>query len=145
MIRRPPRSTLFSLHDALPISHPVGPAGDDHFARLDVREQWWGARADGVGLGRADALDRHGVGVERADTAARDSALLGGTTEGPEARSDKELDAQTQQTHRGEQSRVNGTTCSLSLYTPVRSEEHTSELQSQSNLVCRLLLEKKKT
>src|SRR2546430_16639253 len=40
------------------------------------------------------------------------------------------------------------------LYTPVmtpelapvllRSEEHTSELQSQSNLVCRLLLEKKK-
>src|SRR2546430_10196226 len=28
--------------------------------------------------------------------------------------------------------------------TAVRSEEHTSELQSQSNLVCRLLLEKKK-
>src|SRR5688572_30878947 len=38
-----------------------------------------------------------------------------------------------------------------SMYTPIlfpgcpgRSEEHTSELQSQSNLVCRLLLEKKK-
>src|SRR2546430_4782084 len=30
-------------------------------------------------------------------------------------------------------------TCALK-----RSEEHTSELQSQSNLVCRLLLEKKK-
>src|SRR5256886_2876315 len=29
-------------------------------------------------------------------------------------------------------------------YAVVRSEEHTSELQSQSNLVCRLLLEKKK-
>src|SRR3989475_7495245 len=28
--------------------------------------------------------------------------------------------------------------------TLLRSEEHTSELQSQSNLVCRLLLEKKK-
>src|SRR2546427_5322182 len=28
--------------------------------------------------------------------------------------------------------------------TAPRSEEHTSELQSQSNLVCRLLLEKKK-
>src|SRR5262249_58104082 len=27
---------------------------------------------------------------------------------------------------------------------PVRSEEHTSELQSLTNLVCRLLLEKKK-
>src|SRR2546430_10083077 len=32
--------------------------------------------------------------------------------------------------------RIASTTC--------RSEEHTSELQSQSNLVCRLLLEKKK-
>src|SRR2546430_11411521 len=31
-----------------------------------------------------------------------------------------------------------------SLRIPVRSEEHTSELQSQSNLVCRLLLEKTK-
>src|SRR5688572_32313854 len=30
------------------------------------------------------------------------------------------------------------------LYIRERSEEHTSELQSQSNLVCRLLLEKKK-
>src|SRR5205085_5918835 len=30
------------------------------------------------------------------------------------------------------------------LEAPDRSEEHTSELQSQSNLVCRLLLEKKK-
>src|SRR2546427_6238365 len=30
------------------------------------------------------------------------------------------------------------------LYVAFRSEEHTSELQSQSNLVCRLLLEKKK-
>src|SRR2546430_12699078 len=29
-------------------------------------------------------------------------------------------------------------------YGTKRSEEHTSELQSQSNLVCRLLLEKKK-
>src|SRR2546430_4082281 len=29
-------------------------------------------------------------------------------------------------------------------FTGNRSEEHTSELQSQSNLVCRLLLEKKK-
>src|SRR2546430_6326790 len=36
--------------------------------------------------------------------------------------------------------------CGLSKSTSgcVRSEEHTSELQSQSNLVCRLLLEKKK-
>src|SRR2546430_7473495 len=32
----------------------------------------------------------------------------------------------------------------LSEFFAMRSEEHTSELQSQSNLVCRLLLEKKK-
>mgnify|MGYP006982497342 CR=1 FL=1 len=30
-------------------------------------------------------------------------------------------------------------------YLPKRSEEHTSELQSQAYLVCRLMLEKKKT
>src|SRR2546428_4684610 len=34
--------------------------------------------------------------------------------------------------------------CSRSALCPVRSEEHTSELQSRSDLVCRLLLEKKK-
>src|SRR2546430_12373070 len=71
MIRRPPRSTLFPLHDALPIS-------------LDTSA---------------------GFGVSAA-------------------------------------------VCSLHTTTGVitnpRSEEHTSELQSQSNLVCRLLLEKKK-
>src|SRR2546430_12645236 len=32
----------------------------------------------------------------------------------------------------------------LMIISGLRSEEHTSELQSQSNLVCRLLLEKKK-
>src|SRR5256886_11413954 len=37
--------------------------------------------------------------------------------------------------HRSNRPRLSGTS---------RSEEHTSELQSQSNLVCRLLLEKKK-
>src|SRR2546430_12045641 len=31
------------------------------------------------------------------------------------------------------------------IFNEERSEEHTSELQSQSNLVCRLLLEKKKS
>src|SRR5688572_31201296 len=33
--------------------------------------------------------------------------------------------------------------CPSGCSAPDRSEEHTSELQSQSNLVCRLLLEKK--
>src|SRR2546430_16513246 len=46
--------------------------------------------------------------------------------------------------HRGRsRCRWFGMGCSESPIGP-RSEEHTSELQSQSNLVCRLLLEKKK-
>src|SRR5688572_31981915 len=40
---------------------------------------------------------------------------------------------------------VRGMGVADSVSTSTRSEEHTSELQSQSNLVCRLLLEKKKT
>src|SRR5690349_24765950 len=34
--------------------------------------------------------------------------------------------------------------CARALFTSGRSEEHTSELQSRRDLVCRLLLEKKK-
>src|SRR5437588_6191997 len=34
--------------------------------------------------------------------------------------------------------------CARSIARKIRSEEHTSELQSHSDLVCRLLLEKKK-
>src|SRR5688572_31198389 len=41
------------------------------------------------------------------------------------------------------QSSTSGQLCATRI-PPLRSEEHTSELQSQSNLVCRLLLEKKK-
>src|SRR2546430_10018566 len=41
-------------------------------------------------------------------------------------------------------SREEGFGCKHSSLERARSEEHTSELQSQSNLVCRLLLEKKK-
>src|SRR5438270_11557274 len=41
-------------------------------------------------------------------------------------------------------SRLRAVGFATSLPARTRSEEHTSELQSQSNLVCRLLLEKKK-
>src|SRR2546426_8009686 len=81
MIRRPPRSTPLSLHDALPISHPQ-------------RER----------RGRPPLPHRPGL-LERQPG--------GGHRHPPEA-------------------------------VAARSEEHTSELQSPCNLVCRLLLEKKK-
>src|SRR5438270_4683495 len=43
-----------------------------------------------------------------------------------------------------EQRRFSCALCMTEVSADERSEEHTSELQSQSNLVCRLLLEKKK-
>src|SRR5438046_7520112 len=43
------------------------------------------------------------------------------------------------------QLQVNDTAAQAPDNQPERSEEHTSELQSLTNLVCRLLLEKKKT
>src|SRR5688572_32396418 len=44
----------------------------------------------------------------------------------------------------GESQRRRAAAIARNLQAAGRSEEHTSELQSQSNLVCRLLLEKKK-
>src|SRR5256886_5270297 len=88
MIRRPPRSTPLSLHDALPIWAPGGLAVAHHDAVV------FGCYSQ---LGEGAAAGQFGPEpAQRPPDAA------------------------------------------------ARSEEHTSELQSQSNLVCRLLLEKKK-
>src|SRR2546429_6408956 len=81
MIRRPPRSTLFSLHDALPI--------------------WY---SSALRLAACCAYCVWRVGIEVSPRVKHCST-------GSEA----------------------------------RSEEHTSELQSRLHLVCRLLLEQKKT
>src|SRR3712207_7767432 len=89
MIRRPPRSTLFPYHDALPIYR----AECDHEAG---------------GLHRGEGLGEDHPAKQRGD-------------------------------HRG-QERQEGRLAGREL----RSEEHTSELQSRQYLVCRLLLEKKK-
>src|SRR2546430_3307873 len=45
---------------------------------------------------------------------------------------------------RAPEARRSASNPSRAIVSRMRSEEHTSELQSQSNLVCRLLLEKKK-
>src|SRR5438034_2384065 len=45
----------------------------------------------------------------------------------------------------GQAERLQATDLGARIYLAARSEEHTSELQSHSDLVCRLLLEKKKT
>src|SRR5258706_5509907 len=46
--------------------------------------------------------------------------------------------------HRGKRGRAARRPDGRAAHRPPRSEEHTSELQSLTNLVCRLLLEKKK-
>src|SRR5256886_7501060 len=53
------------------------------------------------------------------------------------ARADRLSEGDIRDHSLGNERRLGGAQCP-------RSEEHTSELQSQSNLVCRLLLEKKK-
>src|SRR5262249_59990459 len=88
----PPTFPL-SLHDALPIWHPV---------QMQHPRLSHGALAHGVGV---LAHRRHGAGGRTA------------RTRGP---------------------------CGGRPATSARSEEHTSELQSLTNIVCRLLLEKKK-
>src|SRR5690606_42073139 len=49
-----------------------------------------------------------------------------------------------QDEHAAQPGRPRGVAVTESIARTVRSEEHTSELQSRENLVCRLLLEKKK-
>src|SRR5688572_31482083 len=64
----------------------------------------------------------------------------------PQAQEHERTDARQQQQRRAnpaEQHEVEAARRDVGEHL-VRSEEHTSELQSQSNLVCRLLLEKKK-
>src|SRR5256885_8188719 len=91
MIRRPPRSTLFPYHDALPIC-PRGLPGDTNTLFHN--------NGDGT---FTDVSERSGI-----------------LKPGP---------------------RYSITAVSYDFDN--RSEEHTSELQSPCNLVCRLLLEKK--
>src|SRR2546430_6021252 len=86
-------------------------------------------------LSRSATLDReHGRLRGRVDVQARAARrfLVGARAVEPAVAQHHALDGLGLQ-HRG-----------LERCDAVRSEEHTSELQSQSNLVCRLLLEKKK-
>src|SRR2546430_12953472 len=106
MIRRPPRSTLFSLHDALPIL----------------------LRRPAAALGGRQVFPAHLL--PRADRARNGSPA--GVAPGAVVKD------------RLPPGQVLTTKWPVLHYGDVRSEEHTSELQSQSNLVCRLLLEKKK-
>src|SRR5437763_11317261 len=89
MTRTPTKSTLLSLHDALPISCAPGTAAFEGSVTFPVSDPY------------------------------RTCATLA-----------------------GERAQINHNRTTIE--SPLRSEEHTSELQSPMYLVCRLLLEKKK-
>src|SRR2546430_7462272 len=82
-----------------------------------------------------------------ADGISERSALIPKTLTSCTSRTRRPTNHGTEERHlrrsRGRPVATTTTNCGLIPMSP-RSEEHTSELQSQSNLVCRLLLEKKK-
>src|SRR2546427_1590302 len=143
MIRRPPRSTLFpytTLFRSRRLStYLAGPSG---------------------AKGLAQALRRLGVTVEQRRRPYFDIATDSGRGRRERLYAFLDIDRPTTQELVAIRDYVMGggriltagvtgiEVCfgyrSRRLARDVRSEEHTSELQSQSNLVCRLLLEKKK-
>src|SRR2546430_13351471 len=117
MIRRPPRSTLFPYTT---LFRSVLVEGDDlaieHGALDGQRRQ----RLDDLGIARGEVLAAAAVELHAlAGALGQDAHAVVLDLEQPPAAGEGLIDERRQ-----------------------RSEEHTSELQSQSNLVCRLLLDK---
>src|SRR5438034_11485198 len=116
MLPRPPRSTLFPYTTLFRSNFAVG-----EWVMLASRFVTFGLHAPGLGLLGALAVGcagMAGLGVAFNRVVLR--RLVG-------------------------QPLISVIMVTLGLGALVRSEEHTSELQSHSDLVCRLLLEKKKT
>src|SRR5260221_9965730 len=129
MIRRPPRSTLFPYTT---LFRSVSTTGLEQPWSIFLASGYW------------DLLNQHAFGNFR--------TLLEAVTLSPamgiylSTRGNQKEDARS-----GRQPDENYAREVMQLFTiglyrlnPDRSEEHTSELQSHSDLVCRLLLEKKK-
>src|SRR5688572_23020545 len=74
----------------------------------------------------------------RSDRARHVPERAGATRTRRESRRGNSLTLEARDVDESEHATRDGCECALA-----RSEEHTSELQSQSNLVCRLLIEKK--
>src|SRR2546427_9255621 len=121
MIRRPPRSTLFPYTTLFRSGWWVGKKLDDAAYNRRVRDYQRRETEHDAGV----AAWHEQMDAERAVVLDR---LVDSAVAAERARTDS-----LRALIRVENERIRA-----------RSEEHTSELQSQSNLVCRLLLEKKK-
>src|SRR5688572_1669534 len=105
-----------------------------------ARDEWLRAKAETENVrrrGQEDVARAHRYGVEGfagALLAVKDSLDAALTVENTSVESFKE----------GVELTARQLEAVFQKFAVARSEEHTSELQSQSNLVCRLLLEKKK-
>src|SRR5688572_3573788 len=131
---------------------PGGVDGDPRVAELEAllatanaeagkaRDEWLRAKAETENVrrrGQEDVAKAHRYGLEGfagALLAVKDSLDAALTVENTSIESFKE----------GVELTARQLEAVFQKFAVARSEEHTSELQSQSNLVCRLLLEKKK-
>src|SRR2546427_7830477 len=144
MIRRPPRSTLFpytTLFRSLVVivrERAVAPfvaVGRNHAVYVEIVEQDPAPR-DRMGVGGDGVVENGQARVAVPLGHVAEHLIVGAILPNDVndvlhlrrtvGRSDRRTDAR------------------IRIGAERRSEEHTSELQSQSNLVCRLLLEKKK-
>src|SRR2546426_1783224 len=141
MIRRPPRSTLFPYTTLFRSAFQR--QGSDEAAGITVKK----VRDLFVHEGerRAFGLETPGDAVEQGDAVQQVQRLLQqpAAVPGEEQQREREQDREGH-AERREQRRRGWQEHGTQYDRRERSEEHTSELQSPCNLVCRLLLEKKK-
>src|SRR2546427_5525856 len=137
MIRRPPRSTLFPYTTLFRSLDRVSRAR--HPRPLETRDRVQKLELNGHGQGSGQPVDVELVGVEPFRLEEDLMPLRVGELD------DLVFDRRAvARTARGDRAAVQRRLLEVAANDVLRSEEHTSELQSQSNLVCRLLLEKKK-
>src|SRR3989475_12998109 len=143
MIRRPPRSTLF------PYTTLFRSGATDRAAQWLAERGLAGGRLAALAPGAAHATKRWPVAhwsalAERLGAAGYRPVIVGGPEDRGLAQQLVAEGGGAVASAAGEFSLQETGALLARARVVVRSEEHTSELQSQSNLVCRLLLEKKK-
>src|SRR5256885_10876718 len=104
-----------------------------------------GRRNSGGGAARKPAEASARAGISAAENRSRGAARTKGTMETVASRAAAEIPAKRKRWWEAVKSSVQRSShAGIARSGRLRSEEHTSELQSPCNLVCRLLLEKKK-